>query len=343
MISTPYNDTEEGILSTTKKPKIGFLGLGWIGKNRLEAIRKSGLTDVVALCDPFVNETDAYCKANSFKNSGIYENLLDEDLDGIVIATPSALHKEHAMKAMQRGMSVFCQKPLACNLEQTKALVDLAREKDLLLMADMSYRYTEALMNIKKRIDAGELGDVFAAHLTFHNAYGPDKSWYYDPALSGGGCVMDLGVHLIDALFWMFPALSVRKLSSRLLSKGIPIKNPAKETEDYSMVHIDFTSGFSAQVNCSWNLSAGRDAVIELQFYGTKGGASFSNINGYFYDFKAELFKGTKSQILSAPPDDWGGKAAIHWATLLAEEKKYKDNTADYLKTAETLDLIYGR
>lgn len=343
MIIERHDKSASETLTLNKKPKIGFLGVGWIGKHRLEAIRNSTLADVVALCDPYAADTDAYCESNKFKNTGIYEELLNDDLDGIVIATPSALHKQQSIDALKHGKAVFCQKPLACSWQETKEVIDVARHQNLLLMTDMSYRYTEGLEKIKEVISSGELGDVYAAHLSFHNAYGPDKTWYYTPSLSGGGCIMDLGVHLVDALFWIFPDLETKQVNSKLFAKGTPIKNPRSEVEDYGMVQIEYNNHLTAQVACSWNLSAGRDAIIDFTFYGTQGGASFTNVNGSFYDFKAELFKGTKKEVLSMPPDEWGGRAAVHWATQLAEDNTYRNDADIYLKTAKTLDLIYGR
>jgi hypothetical protein len=99
----------------------------------------------------------------------------------------------------------------------------------------------------------------------------------------------------------------------------------------------------AAQLSCSWNLPAGKDCIIELNFYGTKGGATFRNVNGSYYDFKAEYYKGTTRQILSLPPDDWGGKAAVQWAKLLATTNEYQEETDNYIKTAMTLNLIYAR
>ena len=76
--------------------------------------------------------------------------------------------------------------------------MDAAREADRLLGVDLSYRHTEAVRRIKALIDDGRLGDIFAADLVFHNAYGPGKPWFFDKNQSGGGCVIDLGVHLVD-------------------------------------------------------------------------------------------------------------------------------------------------
>jgi predicted dehydrogenase len=94
------------------RPRVGFLGIGWIGQNRLEALARSGLVEIAAVSDPVAENARA---AQAFAPCAIaesYSQLLDMDLDGVVIATPSALHAEQASAALERGLAVFCQKPL---------------------------------------------------------------------------------------------------------------------------------------------------------------------------------------------------------------------------------------
>src|SRR5207237_1211706 len=143
---------------------------------------------------------------------------------------------------------------------------------------------------------SGELGRVYAAELVFHNAYGPDKPWFYDSNLSGGGCVIDLGIHLVDLALWSFGWPEVVHVSSRLFSRGIPLnptlspngregenKPDQRSVEDFATARIDLANGASVQISCSWKLPAGRDAIISGTFYGTDGGAAFYNIDGSFY------------------------------------------------------------
>src|SRR5438270_316966 len=84
--------------------------------------------------------------------------------------------------------------------------------------------------------DGGALGRVYAVDLVFHNAYGPDKAWFYDPALSGGGCVMDLGVHLVDLALWALDFPEPATIASTLLAGGAPLQ--AGQVEDYAVAQI---------------------------------------------------------------------------------------------------------
>jgi predicted dehydrogenase len=270
-----------------------------------------------------------------------FEELLARPLDGIVIATPSAVHAEQAVAALERGLAVFCQKPLGRDAGEVRRVVDAARANDRLLGVDLSYRFTEGMRQLRERIRAGELGDVFSLNLVFHNAYGPDKGWFYDPKLAGGGCVMDLGIHLVDLALWVLDFPAVRRVDSHLYAGGLPLASRQTQVEDYAVAQLELEGGASVQLACSWKVSAGCDAVIEASFYGTKGGACFRNVNGSFYDFTADLFHGTARQRLAEPPDAWGGRAAVDWATRLAAGERFDPECERLVEVADALDRIY--
>jgi predicted dehydrogenase len=271
------------------------------------------------------------------------EELLDLDLDGVVIATPSALHARQALQALQRGVAVFCQKPLARTTRETAEMVAAARRADRLLGCDFSYRHTTGMRRICQAIQRGELGRVYAADLIFHNAYGPDKAWFRDPALAGGGCAMDLGIHLIDLALWTLGFPQVERVDSRLFAGGRRLPPGSPEVEDFAMAQLDLAGGTVVRIACSWNLAAGRDAVIEAHFHGERAGAALRNQNGSFYDFTAERFEGTQSHLLAAPPDEWGGRAIVAWARALGAGTGYDPDIETAVPTAAALDAIYGR
>lgn len=327
------------------KPKLGFIGVGWIGMSRMEAVVQSKLADVSC-----VQDMDSELSIQA-KNVAPGAQILDPSddinlmngVDGVIIATPSAMHADQSIKALNAGKAVFCQKPLGRNLEETLAVVTAAKENDKLLGVDLSYRYTNAMQAIKKVIESGELGEIYAVDLVFHNAYGPDKKWYFDPQLSGGGCVIDLGVHLVDLALWLLNYPTLTSAQSSLFSKGRLLENTENEVEDYANAHLVFNDRISVQLACSWNLHAGCDAVIKADFYGTKGGASFHNINGSFYDFVAERFQGTSKETISSGKDNWSGKAAVAWVETLCSDNKYNDDARHFVDVAKVLDAIYKR
>jgi predicted dehydrogenase len=336
--------TSERSPTDTRLMRLGFLGVGWIGRHRMKSLLETGLVDAVAICDPSADMAEQARKlAESATVVNSSEALLQHDLDGVVIATPSALHAEQAIEALRRGLAVFCQKPLGRTKEEVAAVIAVARSADRLLDVDFSYRHTAGMRRIRDIIRAGELGKVFAADLVFHNAYGPDKGWFYDKSLSGGGCLMDLGVHLADLGLWTLDFPDVANAGGKLFRQGSPLRKDAVEVEDFAVATIELATGAILRLTCSWRLQAGCDAAISASFYGTEGGAVLRNVNGSFYDFVGERYHGTRSEILSKPPDDWGGRAAVNWVRRLAAGHGFDPACEKLFDVAATLDAIYER
>ncbi len=324
------------------RPRLGFLGVGWIGKNRLDAIAQSGVAEIAAIADASeALAREAAAVAPGCETSSSLDALLALGLDGVVIATPSALHADQAVRALERGLAVFCQKPLGRTAAEARRVVDAARAAGRLLGVDLSYRFVKGIPELRDLVRGGGLGRVYAVDLVFHNAYGPDKAWFYDVRQAGGGCVMDLGIHLVDLALWALGFPDVRVLASRLSANGRA--PPASgEVEDHAVALLEVPGGPALQLACSWRLPAGKDCVIDASFYGSDGGASFRNVNGSFYDFRVERFRGTARETLSAPPDAWGGRAAVAWAEALARGARYDVEIEGIVKVAEALDGIYA-
>jgi predicted dehydrogenase len=324
------------------KPRVGFVGAGWIGRNRMEAMAQSGCIEVAAVADPVRELAEGALEvapdAELFES---LDDLLQADLDAVVIATPSALHADQTIRALEAGLAVFCQKPLGRTAEETRRAVDAARKADRLLGVDLSYRFVEGLQRMRELIQSGDIGHVYAADLTFHNAYGPNKPWFYDPKLAGGGCVIDLGIHLVDLALWILGFPDVKKVSSRLYAQGQRLDGVADRVEDYAVAKLDLSIGTTVNLACSWHLPAGRNCVIEASFYGTKGGLSMRNLDGSYFDFVTERYRGTARESLAGPPEEWGGRAAAAWAQRLAESNCYDPYVEEIIRVAEVLDAIY--
>jgi predicted dehydrogenase len=325
-------------------PRVGFLGVGWIGRNRMDALARSGLIDVVAVSDASAeaaNDAAASVGAATVAPDALLDGAVD--LDALVIATPSALHAEQAMTALARGWAVFCQKPLGRSADECRAIVDAARHADRLLGVDLSYRHLEAVDAMRKVIDAGEIGTVYAVDLVFHNAYGPDKPWFTDRTLAGGGCLIDLGIHLVDLGLWLLDWPEVAGATTRMFARGEPVSADADVVEDHVMARVDLADGRTMNVACSWFLHAGRDAVIEATFHGTDGSVALQNVDGSFYDFRAVRHHRTTSEVLALPPDDWSGRAAVAWAQRLASGIGFDQACEEHVRVAAALDEVYGR
>lgn len=325
------------------KPRIGLLGTGWIGRLRLQALLASEAAEVIAVCDP-----DAACLAEA--RALVPTASACEDLDkllrtpglqGVVIATPSALHAEQSRRCLAAGVAVYCQKPLGRDGAETIQVIQAAAQADRLLGVDLCYRHLQATQAVRQLIDAGELGEIYAARLVFHNAYGPDKPWFYQRSQAGGGCLIDLGIHLVDLALWLLRS-DVVDVTGRCFAQGKPLALPSETVEDYVTARLDLASGAAVDIACSWRLPAGQDAVIELEFFGTQGGAAIKNVQGSFFDFTAHHYPGTARQLLAEPPDDWGGRALLAWVHRLAIDNRFDPAVRHVAAVAGVLDRIYG-
>ena len=320
--------------------RLGFLGTGWIGRNRMEALLAAG-AKALAICDPDPEMAqEAHALAPGAALVGSLDELLALRPDGVVIATPSALHAEQCIAAFEAGVAVFCQKPLGRNAADVAAVLDAARSAGRLLGVDLSYRYTAAMQAIRDQVRAGRFGKLFAADLVFHNAYGPQSGWFWDRRLSGGGCLIDLGIHLVDLALWLLDFPPVVGARATLMRDGRLAS--ADEVEDYATGELLLDGGVSVRLACSWNLDAGADAVIRAQFFGTEAGAEMRNEDGSFFDFSADLLRGRERERRASPPDNWGGRAAVDWLKRLREGGAFDASTEGVLDTASALDALYA-
>src|ERR1051325_5151490 len=142
------------------RPRLGFLGVGWIGQHRLKSIAEARRAEIVGLAD--LNPGVVAAAALETPGADVRESLQDllrMDIDGLVIATPTALHAEQSISALEANVAVFCQKPLGRTEAETRAVIDAARRVDRLLNVDMTYRHVRGIQKIKDMIAAGEIGE----------------------------------------------------------------------------------------------------------------------------------------------------------------------------------------
>lgn len=341
-------DVTADVTAANRPPRLGFAGLGWIGRQRLEVLAASGLAEVAALCEP-----DPARLAGMLEALGTnpvctdFPSMLElrpdgRPLDGVVIATPNCLHEEQALAALEHGLAVFCQKPVAVGAAGTARVLSQAARRGLPLGVDYAYRHLAGMDELRERIRGGDLGRVHVAELWFHNAWGPDAGWYYDIAQAGGGCLLDLGCHLLDLCHWLLGVTEPVGVQGRCFRAGKPLPLPVREPEDFVLAGIDYAEGLHVRLGCSWRAPAGCGALIGMRLFGSDGGASLRNLDGSFYDFEVAVHHGTDTEILATAPDDWPGRALVRWAKRLHGPPCIAEDAA-LLTTARTIDRIYGR
>lgn len=301
----------------TGRPRLGFLGVGSIGRHRLRAAIEHGQTEIVAIAD--LSSERRAAALELAPDAIAYDSiarLLEMKLDGLVIATPSSLHAEQAVAALSRGLSVFCQKPLGRSAVEAALVVDTARATDRLLGVDLPYRHTQAAQAVRRIVEGGDLGRVYAIDLALHG-HVPASEWSLDRARSGGGCVIDQGTHLVDLALWLLGFPAVRAVDALLFAGGTRLAPHTVEVEDFAHVQVQLEGGPSVRLACSWRRAVGNKAVLEASIHGTGG---------------------SRSLDLADP----GSHALASWIETLRATPRFDRAADQFVAVARVIDAVYG-
>jgi predicted dehydrogenase len=335
---------ETGRAAPPAHARLGLVGAGRSALHFLRALTPDHAFEVVARCPaPGDAATDIALLAPRAAVVRSFDELLAAGVEGVLISCPTAARVEQAIAAAERGIAVFCQRPVGRDAAETRRVIAAARRANVLLGVDMSLRLTDAMRILRSTVQAGELGDIYAVDLVYHNANGPAHEWARNVTLSGGGCVMDSGISMIDIALWTLGFPRVTGVTSRLFARGERIEAGSLAAEDYATALIELDTGVTVNMSSAWNLPIGQNARIAATFYGTEGGGTLRNINGSYYDFISELFHGTHRHALTTQPDNWLGRAEMLWADGVARGDHYDPWVEGVADVATVVDRILGK
>jgi predicted dehydrogenase len=334
--------------------RLAFVGVGHIGRRRLRALLDRDDFVVAALCDPHTIPRDALaaeCRARGAEDvvgfAQIDDLLRHADrlaLDGVVIATPTPVHAEQAIRALDQGLAVFCQPPLSRSCGETRDILRAAARADRLLGVDFSYRGVAGIDDGRMLCASGALGTVHAIDLVFHCATGPRATAESDHAMTNGGCVRDLGAHLVDWLLSMLPDETVTDVRAQRYAQGERLRVGDLRPEDQATAFLTLASGATARLSCAWWAHTGCEAVIDAVVYGTRGAVRLHNRNGSVLDLVVEHHEGNTRRILETPDQRWGARELARWVHGLARGARYDAAAAaQYFATARVLDRIIAQ
>jgi predicted dehydrogenase len=247
--------------------KILVVGVGSIGKRHLGLLLDMGFRDIV-VCDAQKTRLDEvqniYPGLREFQD---YTTAFKEDLDVVFICTPPHLHTNILAKAVDNGCHVFCEKPLAMNLEGLNEIERRAREKNLVVMIGYVYRFCKPIKKIKEIIDSKILGKIYSAR-TIISLYLPDwHPWedYREFFLShrdlGGGALLEES-HATDYIKWMMGDVKAVGCINKKLS------NLELDAEDMTIINLEFQNGSLGAIQIDL---LGRVLRKEAEFIGEKG------------------------------------------------------------------------
>ena len=284
--------------------KVGVIGTGGISGVHLGGYSRNPNVEIYALCD--INEKNLAKRAEEYKVSRTFtdyrEMLALKELDAVSVCTWNSAHAECAIAALRAGKHVLCEKPMALNTAQAQEMEKAAKENGKLLMIGFVRRFGNDCAVLKDFIDSGSFGEIYYAKAQYLRRKGCPGGWFGDKSRSGGGPLIDLGVHIIDLCRYLMGrpqpvsvyGATFNKLGDRHeIKSDVEYKSDSRsghdifDVEDLATAMIRFDNGAVLQIEASFSLNIEKDTgTIEL--FGTKAGAKldpeltiYSEMNSY--------------------------------------------------------------
>ncbi|WP_166241925.1 Gfo/Idh/MocA family protein [Paenibacillus turpanensis] len=305
------------------KLKIALVGTGNILRQaHLPALLSHPDIEIAAVCDTVLEKAEALAK--EFGIPDVYTDyriaLERKDIDIVDVCTPNLFHSEVSIAALQAGKHVFCEKPDAVSPLEAKRMAEAAKTSGKVLMVMRNNRFRSVSQFLKRYADAGLMGEIYTGRCGWVRRRGIPGlgGWFTTKALSGGGPLIDLGVHMIDVALWVMGSpkpvavsgAAYRKFADADLSTNINTGGDGKaggtfDVEDLASGYIRFDNGATLQIEFSWASNVEEEmSFIELR--GTKAGFSLRNDDVKLF---AEI-EGVLCDIVPKLPKDPGGHTA---------------------------------
>jgi predicted dehydrogenase len=286
MSSALYNNFQRR--KKMRKMKVGIIGTGQIAKSvHIPGyLKRASEVEIVAVANPNIEKAKKI--AAEFRIPNVFQSyeemLIQCELDAVSVCTPNKFHAPATIAALKSGCHVFCEKPPALTTEEAIRMAETAKEAGKILTFNFHYRHSTEVATIKRFVDAGELGEIYAVRVQALRRRGiPGWGVFTDKELQGGGPLIDIGIHMLDtALYLMdFPepevvlACTHQRIGNR---PGVGLMGPwdaEKFTvEDAAMGMVRFKNGASLILETSFALNMKEKSILNVHLYGDQGGAT---------------------------------------------------------------------
>lgn len=321
-----------------KRVNLALIGLGYIGKVHLKHGLNLANGKLVAVADISKRALEKAKKMGVNNTYLDYHELLrKEQIDAVIVALPTHLHKSCAVDVAEAGKDLFLEKPLAVNAAEGRDIISVAQKHGVKLMVGYPLRFSSAFRKLKQQVQDGVLGEVQTATATYvgtgpfmHRAedYAPRPvpSWWFNKTLTGGGALMDLGCHLINALRWYLGEIVDIK---SYLGHRFNI-----DLEDYAACMAKFASGQIAFINVGWYSLAHQ---MRVELLGTAGHGFAQSKSTSKMLQAVQLMLGRPSQYYL--PHYW---ELEHFACCVANNVAPSPSGEDALRDLEVISKAYN-
>ena len=288
-----------------EKLKIAVVGVGGISTVHLGGYLKNPNVEVYAFCD--INEKILEEKGEKYGVTRLYTDVQEmlnalPELDAVSVCTWNNGHAPCTIAALNAGKHVLCEKPMAMNAKEAEEMISAAKKNGKKLMIGFVRRFGNDAAVVKDFIENGSVGDIYYAKATYLRRNGNPGGWFGDKARSGGGPLIDLGVHVIDLTRYLMGnpkpvsvyGATFHKLGNRPNVKGAvgyasvgKGQNDVCNVEDMATALVRYDNGAVLSVEASFSLNVKNDSG-KIELFGTKGGVSlnpefelYTDVNGY--------------------------------------------------------------
>ena len=336
-------------MSAKSKIRVGIVGAGGIAKHHAWGYQKHPQAEIVAVCDSMKDRADAFAKEMSIPEVySDYKKLMKrDDIDAISICLPNFLHGPVALAALNSGKHVLVEKPLANTVKDGEKMVAASKKNKKYLMVAFHNRFRSDTQVLKKAIEGGALGNIYYAKTAYLRRVGIPAwgKWFCTKSQSGGGPLIDIGVHVLDLTLFLMGFPKPKSVSASAYQEFGPRGlgfwgNPCKiDVEDLGAGFIKFTNGASLFLECSWALNMERDSESFVKLYGTEGGATLEP--PMIYSNKNNQLTDTKLHFSPQPSGEPYLLEVSHFVDCILQKKTPISTGEQGLVSLKILDAMY--
>jgi predicted dehydrogenase len=323
------------------KFRVAVVGVGSIAQIvHLPVLKKMENVDLVAICD--VDEGKVNSITDKFKIPNWYfliDNLIkSEKLDAVHICTTSHYHFPMSYMALNSGINVLVEKPIALNSNDAEKLVELARKKKLTMLVGMQNRFRDDVQTLREFLKNDELGEIYYIKAGWLKRWqkNPLKAWQTNKGQAGGGVLIDIGSQLIDLALFLTNMPKIR--SVRLFDYSL---NPNAKVEESALAVIETESHISITIEVSWRMHMENDMVY-THIFGKKGSAYLNPLR-IQKELHGNLVNVTP-MVVQNPADRYkrASEAEIrHFYNVLSGTEKNLSSAEDAAYVMKMVDALY--
>lgn len=242
--------------------KLGIIGAGRIAGAYAEVVGVCEQVELVGVADVDRRAANRLARRLGTPSYESHVDLMDSAPDAVLICTPPRDHSDIAVDMLELGVHVMCEKPLAITSDEAQRMLSTAAARETVLTMATKFRYVEAVLEGRKILTSGALGEIILVENTFASRVDMSKRWNCDPSIAGGGVLIDNGTHSVDLVRFM-----VGPIAEVLALEGKRSQNLA--VEDTAQVFLRSEDHVRATVDLSWSIDKARDWYLEV--YGSAG------------------------------------------------------------------------